>query len=55
MEKPSAYVTVLTKSSYLPGVWVLAQSLKETGSRYELQVLVPEDKQSELQEVLKNG
>lgn len=52
MEQSCAYVTVLTNRRYLPGVWALAQSLKESGSRYELRVLVPEDKQSELKEVL---
>ena len=47
-----AYITVLTNRRYLPGVWALAQSLKKAKSQHELFVLIPEDKQSELQEVL---
>ncbi|KAJ3778005.1 nucleotide-diphospho-sugar transferase [Lentinula raphanica] len=35
-----AFVTLLTKSSYLPGVLVLAHGLKSVGSKYPLVVMV---------------
>lgn len=52
VNKQLAYVTVLTNSSYLPGVWVLNQSLREVGSQYDLYVLVPENRKAELSEQL---
>jgi hypothetical protein len=36
----AAYVTLLTKDSYLPGVLVLERSLKSVQTRYPLVVLV---------------
>ena len=40
MSRRAAYVTLLTKDSYLPGALTLEQSLKSVQSRYPLVVLV---------------
>jgi hypothetical protein len=40
MSRKAAYVTLLTKDSYLPGALTLEQSLKSVQSRYPLVVLV---------------
>jgi hypothetical protein len=40
MSYKAAYVTLLTKDSYLPGALTLEQSLKSVQSRYPLVVLV---------------
>ena len=40
MSSKAAYVTLLTKDSYLPGALTLEQSLKSVQSRYPLVVLV---------------
>lgn len=45
-----AYVTLLTKTAYLPGTLVLHQCLTQVGSRYPLVVMVtptvrPEDRE----------
>lgn len=40
MSRKAAYVTLLTKDSYLPGALTLEQSLKIVQSRYPLVVLV---------------
>jgi|SRR6266850_1383483 len=40
MSRRAAYVTLLTKNSYLPGALTLEQSLKSVQSRYPLVVLV---------------
>ncbi len=48
-----AYVTVITKRSYLPGVWVLKETLREVNSQYPLVVLVPSDAADEFPEIAK--
>jgi len=40
MSCKAAFVTLLTKDSYFPGVLILEQSLKSVQSRYPLVVLV---------------
>jgi hypothetical protein len=40
MSRRAAYVTLLTKDSYLPGALTLEQSLKSVQSRHPLVVLV---------------
>ena len=40
MSRKGAYVTLLTKESYLPGALTLEQSLKSVQSRYPLVALV---------------
>ena len=40
MSHKAAYITLLTKDSYLPGALTLEQSLKSVQSRYPLVVLV---------------
>jgi hypothetical protein len=40
MSRKAAYVTLLTKDSYLPGALTLEHSLKSVKSRYPLIVLV---------------
>jgi hypothetical protein len=39
MGKKAAYVTLLTKTSYLPGVLVLEYTLRSVGSEYPLVVM----------------
>lgn len=51
-EHEFVYVTVLTNQRYLPGVWVLSQSLKAVRSQYGLIVLIPENRKEELGEQL---
>lgn len=47
-----AYITVLTGSDYLDGVRTLLYSLKKTGSRFPMVVLVPADLDPAVQKVL---
>lgn len=43
MVKPyaKAYVTLLTKESYLPGTLVLHHTLRSVGSKYDLIIMAP--------------
>ncbi|EGO28220.1 glycosyltransferase family 8 protein [Serpula lacrymans var. lacrymans S7.9] len=52
MERKAAYVTLLTKSSYLPGVLVLEFTLRAVGSRYPLVVMVTPQLPAEARAVL---
>jgi len=38
------YITALTNERYIPGALALARSLHDTGTKYELAVMIPEDK-----------
>ncbi|KAJ7597161.1 nucleotide-diphospho-sugar transferase [Mycena floridula] len=49
----SAYVTLLTKESYAPGVMVLHHSLQKVGSAYPLVVMVTPALSSDARELLK--
>ncbi|OCH96552.1 nucleotide-diphospho-sugar transferase [Obba rivulosa] len=48
-----AYVTLLTKASYLPGALVLHQSLLSVGSRYPLVIMVTPSLPPDVREVVK--
>lgn len=50
---PSAYVTLLTKPSYLPGVLVLDHSLRSVGSRYPLVVMITPSLSEEAKNILR--
>lgn len=47
-----AFITLLTKKTYLPGVLVLAYGLKSVGSQYPLVVMVTPTLQPEAQTIL---
>ena len=51
-ELRKAYVTLLTKSSYLPAALVLNESLKRAESKYPLVVMSPPSLASEAREAL---
>jgi hypothetical protein len=51
-----AYVTLLTKASYLPGILVLDHSLRSVGSQYPLVVMVTPGLTQDARNILKlNG
>ena len=52
VEQDRAWVTLLTKPSYLPGTVVLDYSLKTVGSKYPLIVMVSHDVPNECRDVL---
>ena len=52
MESRKAYVTLLTKNSYLPAALVLNESLKRAGSKYPLVIMSTPSLPSETREVL---
>lgn len=54
MSPSAAYVTLLTKTSYLPGALVLDYSLRSVGSQYPLVVMATPKLPQEAREVLKN-
>lgn len=43
-----AYITVLSNTAYLPGVYALKVALEKVGSQYELLVLIPQELETEL-------
>ena len=49
----AAYVTLLTKNTYLPGVLVLHQSLLDVSTRYPLVVMITESLPEDGKEVLR--
>jgi len=52
MEPRKAYVTLLTKNSYLPAALVLNESLKQAGSKYPLVIMSTPSLPSEAREAL---
>src|ERR1700730_7422083 len=52
MAVKGAYVTLLTKPSYLPGVLVLDQSLRSVQSKYPLLVMITQQLPDEARQVL---
>lgn len=52
MESRRAYVTLLTKNSYLPAALVLNESLKRAGSKYPLVIMSTPSLPSEAREAL---
>lgn len=52
MESRKAYVTLLTKNSYLPAALVLNESLKQAGSKYPLVIMSTPSLPSEAREAL---
>jgi hypothetical protein len=54
MDTSRAYVTLLTRSSYLPGVLVLNHSLRQVDARYPLVVMVTSSLPKEARLLLQN-
>jgi len=54
MDSSRAYVTLLTKSSYLAGVLVLNHSLRQVDARYPLVVMVTPSLPDEARSLLRN-
>jgi hypothetical protein len=52
MSPKAAYVTLLTKASYLPGTLVLDHGLRTVGSKYPLVVMTASSLSSEARDVL---
>ncbi|EIW86601.1 glycosyltransferase family 8 protein [Coniophora puteana RWD-64-598 SS2] len=53
MEKPCVYVTLLTRLEYLPGVLVLEHTLRATGSKFPLVVMVTSALSQEAKDILR--
>ena len=53
MDRSKAWVTLITKPSYIPGVLVLSHSLQKAGSRYPCVAMITKDLPKEAVEVLK--
>jgi len=53
MSPNAAYVTLLTKDTYLPGALVVDQCLRSVGSKYPLVVMVTPTLPQEARDVLK--
>jgi hypothetical protein len=54
MDTSCAYVTLLTKSSYLAGVLVLDHCLRQVNARYPLVVMVTSSLPEDARELLRN-
>jgi len=54
-DAPCAYVTLLTTTSYLPGVLVLYYSLRSTTPRYPLVVMVTPPVSQDARDILKKS
>jgi len=52
MESRKAYITLLTKNSYLPAALVLNEGLKQVGSKHPLVIMSTPSLPSEAREVL---
>lgn len=52
-ERKAAWTTLLTKSSYLPGILVFYESLLSVGSKYPLVVMVTPELPQDAREILK--
>lgn len=46
------YITVITNTRYLPGVYTLNYTLRRVGNKYPLSVLIPKNDNSEIKEKL---
>lgn len=51
--KKYSYITVLSTEKYLEGALVLAESLKKTGTKYPLSILITDDISKDVEETLK--
>lgn len=54
MKREYIYLTALTNERYLPGVMALARSLKEVNTKYDLVVMIPENRADFLKEKIED-
>ncbi len=44
----NVYITALTNERYLPGVMALVRSLREVGTKYDIAIMIPAEKEATL-------